>query len=91
MRDGQILSKEKRDYEGYFTRPSGWERAVEKFKDLTIFETGYELGQRIIEKVFDIEDIGVRELTELLAGVDRTTQEKNREEEFALRTYKRAA
>ena len=71
LRDGQILTKEKRDYEGYFTRPLPWERAVEKFKELTVFQTGYELGERIIEKVLDIEDIEVRELTELLAGVDQ--------------------
>jgi hypothetical protein len=56
-----------------------------------MFQVDYESGQRIMEKVLDLEDIEVRELTELLAGVDRTTQEKNQEEEFALRRYKRAA
>jgi 2-methylcitrate dehydratase len=91
LRDGQILTKEKRDYEGYFTRPFSWRMAVEKFKDLTVFETGYELGERIIEKVLDIEDIEVRELTELLAGVDRNTKEKGREKVVTLRQYKEAA
>ena len=61
------------------------------FKTLAMFQVDYESGQRIMEKVLDLEDIEVWELTELLAGVDRTTQEKNREEEFALRRYKRAA
>ena len=70
---------------------SRWERAVEKFKDLTIFETGYELGQRIIEKVLDIEDIGVRELTELLAGRDQTIKEKAKEKVYTPRRYKLAA
>jgi 2-methylcitrate dehydratase len=91
LRDGQILTKEKRDYEGYFTRPFGWERAVEKFKDLTIFETGYELSQRIIEKVLYIEDIGVRELTELLASRGQTTKEKAKEKVYTSRRYKLAA
>jgi hypothetical protein len=68
-----------------------WERAVEKFKTLAMFQVDYESGQRIIEKVLDLEDIEVRELTELLADVDGITEEKNQEEEFALRRYKRAA
>ena len=91
LRDGQILTKEKRDYEGYFTRPLPWERAVEKFKGLTVLKTGYKLGEQIIEKVLDIEDIDVRELTELLAGVARPPIEKVREKDFTLRMYKPAA
>ena len=91
LRDGQILTKEKRDYEGFHTRPLPWERAVEKFKDLTVFQTGYELGERIIEKVLDIEDIQVRELTELLAGVVKSTQERVQEQVLTLRKHKRAA
>ncbi len=91
LRDGQILTKEKRDYEGFFTRPLPWERAVEKFKDLTVFQTGYELGERIIEKVLDIEDIQVRELTELLAGMIKSTQDRVQEKVLTLRKHKRAA
>ena len=91
MQDGQTLTRERHDYEGFTTRPLRWDRAVEKFKTLAMFQVDYESGQRIMEKVLDLEDIEVRELTELLGGVDRTTQEKNREEEFALRRYKRAA
>jgi 2-methylcitrate dehydratase len=91
LRDGQILAKEKRDYEGFFTRPLPWERAVEKFKDLTVFQTGYELGEWIIEKVLDIEDIQVRELTELLAGMVKSTQDRVQEKVFTSRKYKLAA
>jgi 2-methylcitrate dehydratase len=91
LRDGQILTKERRDYEGFFTRPLPWERAVEKFKDLTVFQTGYELGERIIEKVLDIEDIQVRELTELLAGVVKSTHGRVQEKVLTLRKHKRAA
>lgn len=91
LRDGQILTREKRDYEGFFSRPLSWERAVEKFKNLTLFQTDYESGQRIIEKVLDLEDIEVRELTELLAGVDKTTKEKGEERVVTLREYKQAA
>lgn len=91
LRNGQILAKEKRDYEGYVSRPLGWERAVEKFKDLTIYETGYELGQRIIERVLGIEDIEVWELTELLASRDQRTKAKAKEKVSTSRRYKMAA
>jgi 2-methylcitrate dehydratase len=91
LQDGQILTRERYDYEGFATRPLRWERAIEKFKTLTMFQVDYESGQQIMEKVLDLEDIEVRELTELLAYVDRNTKKKNKEEEFALRRYKRAA
>jgi 2-methylcitrate dehydratase len=91
LQDGQTLTRERHDYEGFTTRPLRWERATQKFKSLAMFQLDYESGQRIMEKVLDLEEIDVRELTELLAGVDRTTQQNNQEEEFALRRYKRAA
>ncbi|HET9533300.1 MAG TPA: MmgE/PrpD family protein [Blastocatellia bacterium] len=91
LRDGQILVKEKLDYEGYFTRPMAWERAVEKFKDLTVFQIGYESAERIIEKVLDIEDIRVRELTELLAGASKSTEGNAQEKVFTFRKHKPAA
>jgi 2-methylcitrate dehydratase len=91
LRDGQILTKEKRDYEGFFTRPMTWERAVEKFRDLTVFQTGYESGERIIEKVLDIEDIQVRELCELLAGMGRSAQGRVQEKVLTLRKHRLAA
>ncbi len=91
LRDGQILTKEKRDYEGFFTRPFPWERAVEKFKDLTIIQTGYELGERIIDKVLDIEEIQIGELTELLAGVAKSRKDKAQENVFTYRKHKLAA
>jgi 2-methylcitrate dehydratase len=91
LRDGQILTKEKHDYEGYFTRPLSWERAIEKFKDLTVHQAGYKLNEQIIEKVLDIEDIEVRELTGLLAGVAKSSIEKVRDKVFTLRMHKQAA
>lgn len=91
LRDGQILLKEKRDYEGYFTRPWTWERAVEKFMGLTMFQADYALRQQIIEKVLDIEHVEVKELTELLARVGETTRGEARERVFTFREHKRAA
>ncbi len=32
LRDGRVLTIEKRDYEGFVTRPMSWETVVEKFE-----------------------------------------------------------
>src|SRR5258708_31486500 len=34
LRNGQTLSIEKRDYEGFYTRPMSWEKAEAKFANL---------------------------------------------------------
>jgi 2-methylcitrate dehydratase len=91
LRDGQILRREKRDYEGYVTRPFAWERIIEKFRDLTVLSIGYEPGQRLIGKVLDIEDIQVRDLTELLADTVKPAKEKVEENALPFRKYKLAA
>ena len=56
LHDGQTLTRERHDYEGFTTRPLRWERAVEKFKSLAMFQLDYESGQRIMEKVLDLEE-----------------------------------
>jgi 2-methylcitrate dehydratase len=91
LRDGQILRREKRDCEGYVTRPMPWQRVVEKFRDLTVFQIGYESGQQLIEKILDIEDIQVLDLTKLLAGAVKPAKEKVEENALPFRRYKLAA
>jgi 2-methylcitrate dehydratase len=91
LRDGHILTREKHDYEGFFSRPLPWDRAVEKFRKLTMFQTDYKSAQRILESVLDLEDIEVRDLTELLARVNKSTKEKAQDRVVTLRKHKRAA
>jgi 2-methylcitrate dehydratase len=91
LRDGQILRREKRDYEGYVSRPLAWERVVEKFRELTVLPIGYEPGQRLIGKVLDIEDIQVRDLTEPLAGAVKPAKDQYEEKASPFRRYKLAA
>jgi len=96
LKDGQILTREKRDYEGFFSRPWSWERAVQKFKNLSMFQTEYESGQRIREMVHDLQEVEVLELTELLTGVgvktkESKTKEKAREKVVTLQRHKQAA
>lgn len=91
VRDGRILHREKADYVGYVTKPMPWQMVVEKFRDLTVLPIGYETGQRLIEKVLDIEDIQVRDLTDLLAGSVTPAHEDAKENLLPLRKYKLAA
>jgi 2-methylcitrate dehydratase len=69
FRDSRRVAKEKRDYEGFRTRPMPWETAVEKFEKLVAPHTDRSLCQEIIRAVSHLESIQVNELTELLGKV----------------------
>ncbi len=71
LRDGQTLRIEKRDFEGFYTRPMPWEKAVAKFEQLTTPFTDEKLRQDIVEIVSHLETIEVQQLTGLLAKVNR--------------------
>ncbi len=64
--DGRTLEVEKRDYEGFFTRPISWERAKEKFERLASPYTDERLRDSIVRAVQHLEEIEVRELTGVL-------------------------
>jgi 2-methylcitrate dehydratase len=66
LKDGQVLSIEKRDYEGFYMRPLSWEKAEAKFASLATPYTDRELRQAIVEAVAHLETIEVQQLTELL-------------------------
>ncbi len=69
LRNGRRVVKEKRDYEGFRTRPMSWETAVKKFEKLVTPYTDRSLRQGIIGAVSHLESIQVLELTELLEKV----------------------
>jgi len=66
LKDGRTLSIEKRDYEGFYTRPMSWERVVQKFEKLAAPYTDKELRRGIVEAIARLESLEVQELTELL-------------------------
>ncbi|MHB8596563.1 MAG: MmgE/PrpD family protein [Ktedonobacteraceae bacterium] len=66
LKDSQVLSIEKQDYEGFYTRPMSWEKAVAKFERLTSPYTGAEQRDSIVETVAHLESKEVAQLTELL-------------------------
>ncbi len=69
LNDGQVLSIEKRDYEGFYTRPPSWEQAETKFASLATPYTDGELRRAIVEAVAHLETLEVQQLTELLVSV----------------------
>jgi 2-methylcitrate dehydratase len=69
LRDGRRVMREKRDYEGFRTRPMSWETAVGKFEKLVAPHTDRSLCQGIIDAVSHLESIQVSDLTELLGKV----------------------
>jgi 2-methylcitrate dehydratase len=69
LRDSRRVLKEKRDYEGFRTRPMAWERAVEKFEKLVAPYAERSLSQEIIRAVSGLESVQVSDLTELLGKV----------------------
>lgn len=73
LKNGQSLSSEKRDYEGFYTRPMSWEMAAQKFERLTSTYTDSDLRRSIEDTVEQLEAVEVQQLTELLAQVRRST------------------
>ncbi len=69
LRDGRTIIKEKRDYEGFRTRPMSWETAVKKFEQLVSSPIKPSLYQKIIHAALHLESIQVSELTQLLGEV----------------------
>ena len=68
----RILSLEKHDYAGFYTRPFSWEQAEAKFERLSAPSTQRDLRQAIEEAVAHLETIDVHELTKLVAQVNRS-------------------
>lgn len=72
LRDGRVLEKEKRAYEGFHTHPIPWEQAVRKFERLGRNAAGPSLLKDVEDAVFSLETIQVRELMSLLSKATGT-------------------
>ncbi|HWQ56459.1 MAG TPA: MmgE/PrpD family protein [Bryobacteraceae bacterium] len=73
LRDGRVLTKEMREYPGFYTQPVSWSTAREKFDTLAAPYTTAELRGSIADAVSHLEDIRVADLMGLLARVARTS------------------
>lgn len=69
LEDGKTLEKEKSDYEGFHTRPAGWETIEEKFAALAGGRVDDALRREIVEAVKGLEDVAAEELARLLVRI----------------------
>jgi 2-methylcitrate dehydratase len=69
LNDGRILTKEKRDYEGFLHRPMNWETVARKFERLSAPYIDRELRCEIIDAVSNLEAIETTDLARLLGKV----------------------
>jgi 2-methylcitrate dehydratase len=75
LNDGRILTKEKRDYEGFLTRPMSWGTVAAKFERLSEPYADRELRRTIIDAVANLEAIQVTALTQLLGEVQNRSDQ----------------
>jgi 2-methylcitrate dehydratase len=73
LRDGRCFEIEKRDYEGFYTRPVSWEAVAAKFQNLAAPFVAADIRAAIIETVSRLDELKVRALTALLADFWRGT------------------
>jgi 2-methylcitrate dehydratase len=71
LTNGQVYEIEKRDFEGFYTRPLTWEGAVAKFEKLAAPYTSADQRQALVDAIHDLDSTDVRVLTALLATVGR--------------------
>ncbi len=69
LKNGEVHTIEKADYEGFHTRPMSWETIIQKFKGLAKPYTSQELREQIVEMVQDFENHSVPDLMKLLEDV----------------------
>ena len=66
LKDGREIRREKRDYEGFHTRPMGWERVEEKFHALSREVSAARPPRQDRQGGGQLEHLTVREFTSLL-------------------------
>ncbi|MEX2194247.1 MAG: MmgE/PrpD family protein [Thermoleophilaceae bacterium] len=67
LRDGRTLEREQHDYEGFHTRPMGWDAVTAKFDRLAAPHVEPTLRGQIRDAVGELDELSVDDLTRLLA------------------------
>ncbi|HKK45787.1 MAG TPA: MmgE/PrpD family protein [Balneolaceae bacterium] len=73
LKHGQSHEIEKSDYEGFHTRPMGWDTVIQKFERLAEPYTSRELREQIVDHIKNFENHKVNELMSLLKNVEPTS------------------
>ncbi|MGZ5054154.1 MAG: MmgE/PrpD family protein, partial [Methylobacter sp.] len=71
LTNGRRLVQEKRDYEGFHTRPMAWETVVEKLERLSSGRTDSDLRRQIVQAVGQLESVQAADLARLLELVTK--------------------
>ncbi len=71
LANGQTVTKEKKDYEGFRSRPMKWDTAVQKFEQLASTHTSGNHQRKIEQAVLNLEEISTRDLTTLLGTLEK--------------------
>jgi 2-methylcitrate dehydratase len=69
LQDGRILVKEKKEYEGFYTRRMRWETVVKKFEHLIADHANRSLRDNIVDTIAHLEKTRVSQLMRLLRKV----------------------
>jgi 2-methylcitrate dehydratase len=67
LKDGRVLQIEKRDYEGFRTRPMDWKTVIAKFDGVAEPFASKGARDRIIDAVQSLERMRVHDFTAVLA------------------------
>ncbi len=71
LTDGRVFEKEKRDYEGFATRPMSWSTAQAKFHALASPFAAASLRKDIVATVGELENVQAAALLKLLAKIPK--------------------
>lgn len=77
LKDGTKISKVKKDYEGFHTRPASWDFICEKFNNLSKEFVDEDLRNQIILKIQNLENQTIKELMELLSQIIPVSNKNN--------------
>lgn len=71
LKDGRVLEKEKRDYEGFVTRPMSWATAEAKFHALATPYASKNLRNQLTKVLQGLDNLQVADLLKLLAKIPK--------------------
>lgn len=69
LKNGKQYHVDKRDYEGFYTRPASWETIIDKFNHLSAPFAKKEVLQKIIEMVQNLEKYPIKDLMKVLENL----------------------
>lgn len=85
LKMGKEFHIDKKDYQGFISRPSSWELIVEKFNHLSSPYANATLRGKIISTVKDLENYKIKSLMDLLEKVQVPTKTKSLKIHFQLK------